>query len=138
MMNASLPIADLPKLLIVYDGACPFCSRYVAMLKIREQFDVELLSARTADPRVGQFISAGYQLDEGMLLQMDNAIYVGADAMHQLALVSTDSGVFNQLQQLVFSNKWLSRLLYPLLRLGRRFVLVLLGIPLIKDSRTGS
>ena len=108
------------------------------MLKLREQFEVELLSARTADLRVNQFIAAGYQLDEGMLLQMNNVIYVGADAMHQLALVSTDAGVFNPLQRLVFSNKWLSRMLYPLLRLGRRVVLRVWGIPLIKDSRTDS
>ncbi|MFM8245625.1 MAG: DCC1-like thiol-disulfide oxidoreductase family protein [Burkholderiaceae bacterium] len=138
MTNASLANADLPSLLIVYDGACLFCSRYVAMLKLREQFEVELLSARTSDPRLSEFISKGYQLDEGMVLQIDTTVYVGADAMHQLALISTHSGVLNRVQRFVFSRKWLSNLLYPWLRRGRRLLLALRGTPLIKNSRAAS
>jgi len=30
---------------IVYDGDCPFCSGYVALLRLREQYDVRLVDA---------------------------------------------------------------------------------------------
>jgi hypothetical protein len=39
------------KLLIVYDGACPFCNAYVSLLRLRESMQVELLSARSNDER---------------------------------------------------------------------------------------
>ncbi len=122
------------KLLIIYDGACPFCSGYVALLRLRESMQVELLSARSADERVDEFLALGYRLDDGMLIQLDDMIHVGADAMHQLAIISNQHGMLNQMQRFVFSRKWLAHLLYPLLRLGRRLVLVIRRVPLIEDA----
>ena len=46
-------------ILIIYDGACPFCSAYVTLLRLRQQFVVELLSARSEDQRVSYFQSRG-------------------------------------------------------------------------------
>ena len=63
------------RLLIVYDGACPFCSAYTGLLQLREQMYVELLSARSDDARIDGFRAAGYRLDEGMLLQMNGEVY---------------------------------------------------------------
>ncbi len=122
------------KLLIIYDGACPFCTAYVALLRLRESMQVELLSARSADERVDEFLALGYRLDDGMLIQLDDIVYVGADAMHQLAIISAQHGMLNQMQRFVFSRKWLAHLLYPLLRLGRRLVLVIRRVPLIEDA----
>lgn len=123
------------RVLIVYDGACPFCTAYTLLVQLREQFQVELLSARSADPRVDAFLRRGYLLDEGMLLQIDHEIYVGADAMHRLATLSNRHGILNQMQRAVFFWPWLARLLYPLLRLVRRLALLVRGVPLIQDAR---
>jgi predicted DCC family thiol-disulfide oxidoreductase YuxK len=122
------------KLLIVYDGACPFCTAYVSLLSLRERMQVELLSARSADERVDEFLALGYRLDDGMLIQLDDMIHVGADAMHQLAIISNHHGLFNRMQRFVFSRKWLAHVLYPLLRLGRRLVLLIRRVPLIEDA----
>jgi len=126
------------KLLIVYDGACPFCTAYVALLRLRESMQVELLSARSADERVDEFLALGYRLDDGMLIQLDDMIHVGADAMHQLAIISNHHGLFNRMQRFVFSRKWLAHMLYPLLRFGRRLVLIMRRTPLIEQARLGS
>ena len=126
------------KLLIIYDGACPFCTGYVALLRLRESMQVELLSARSADDRVDEFLALGYRLDDGMLIQLDDIVYVGADAMHQLAIISNHHGLFNRMQRFVFSRRWLAHMLYPLLRLGRRLVLILRRTPLIEQARLGS
>ncbi len=126
------------KLLIVYDGACPFCTGYVALLRLRESMQVELLSARSADERVDEFLALGYRLDDGMLVQLDEMIHVGADAMHQLAIISNHHGLFNRMQRVLFSRRWVAHMLYPLLRFGRRLVLILRRTPLIEQARLGS
>ena len=122
-------------LLIVYDGACPFCSAYVSLLRLRSTFTVELLSARSDDARVARYRGAGYRLDEGMLVVIDGIVHVGADAMNVLALLSDSGGVLNQLQRAVFSRRWLSTWLYPCLRAGRRLALWIRRVPLIDKIR---
>ena len=123
------------KLLIVYDGACPFCTAYVSLVRLRESMRVELLSARSADERINEFLALSYRLDDGVLVQIDGLIYVGADAMYQLAIISNHHGIFNRMQSFVFSRKWLAHLLYPLLRLGRRLVLLIRRVPLIENAQ---
>ena len=122
------------KLLIVYDGTCPFCTAYVSLLRLRESMQVELLSARSADERIKGFLALGYRLDDGMLVQIDGLVYVGADAMHQLAIISNQHGLLNRMQRFVFSRKWLAHLLYPALRFGRRLVLLIRRVPLIEQT----
>lgn len=125
----------MQKLLILYDGACPFCGAYVSLLRLRSMFTVELLSARSDDARVTYFRNSGYRLDEGMLVVIDGIVHVGADAMNVLALLSESGGTLNRLQRIVFSRRWLSRLLYPGLRFGRRLMLWIRRVPLIDASR---
>lgn len=122
-------------LLIVYDGACPFCSAYVSLLRLRAMFTVELLSARSDDARVLRFRESGYRLDEGMLVVIDGIVHVGPDAMNVLALLSESSGVLNRLQRAVLSRRWLSSLLYPWLRAGRRIALWVRRVPLIEGAK---
>ena len=124
----------MPSLLIIYDGACPFCSSYVSLLRLRSHFAVELLSARSADSRIAHYRDLGYRLDDGMLAVLDGQVSAGADAMYLLASLSEPRGVLNRLQRAVFSIRGLSRCLYPWLRAGRGLVLRLRQVPPI-DAR---
>lgn len=120
-------------MLIIYDGACPFCSAYTALLRLQQSAGaVELLNARCADPRIAHYRLSGYDFDEGMLVVIRDQIYAGADAMHILALHTSGSNFFNRLYALIFSNIRFARLIYPLLKLGRRITLWIRGIPLFK------
>ena len=123
------------KLLILYDGACPFYNAYVSLLRLRESMQVELLSARSTDKRINEFLALGYRLDDGMLVWIDGLVYVGADAMHQLAILSNQYDLLNRMQRFVFSRKWLAHVLYPFLRFGRRLVLLIRRVPLIEHTR---
>jgi predicted DCC family thiol-disulfide oxidoreductase YuxK len=123
------------KLLILYDGACPFCNAYVSLLRLRKSMQVELLSARSTDKRIDEFLALGYRLDDGMLVWIDGLVYVGADAMHQLAILSNQHDLLNRVQRFVFSRKWLAHVLYPFLRFGRRLVLLIRRVPLIEHTR---
>ena len=72
---------DEPAAWIVYDGQCPFCFRYVALLRLRETLGrVELVNAREGGPIVDEIIAAGLDLDEGMVLKMNGRLYHDDDA----------------------------------------------------------
>lgn len=113
---------------IVYDGECPFCTRYVAMLRLKAAVgEVRLVDARSSDPAVGRVLDAGLDLDEGMALIQGDNIYHGDDCIHRLALMSTPSTMFNRVNGAIFRSPTASRLLYPILRSGRNAALFLLG-----------
>lgn len=112
---------------LVYDGECPFCTRYVTMMRLRESAgSVQLLNAREPHPVVEQLVDAGFDLDEGMVLMSGDNVFHGDQAVHALALMSGDHGWFNRLNFYIFRSQMLSRLLYPMLRAGRNVTLRLL------------
>lgn len=120
---------------IVYDGDCPFCSRYVKLLRLRRAVGaVKLLNAREAHPIVTMLKSKGINLDEGMALISGKEISVGDDCIHKLALMSTQSDWFNRVNYWVFRSPTISKLLYPVLRLGRNSTLHLLGIKKLSQT----
>lgn len=113
---------------LIYDGDCPFCSRYVRYVRFREAAgSVQLIDARDGGEIVEDILRAGYDLDEGMVLKAGDRIYHGADCIHALALMSSDSGLFNKLNAWVFRSPARSKILYPILRAGRNAALQLLG-----------
>jgi predicted DCC family thiol-disulfide oxidoreductase YuxK len=113
---------------IVYDGQCPFCSRYVQLVRLRESLGrVQLVDARKGGPEVDEVRQAGLDLDEGMVLKLDGRLYHGADCIHMVALLSTPSSWFNRVNAAMFRSRTASRLLYPVLRTGRNTVLRMLG-----------
>jgi predicted DCC family thiol-disulfide oxidoreductase YuxK len=128
-LNAHGILASLgPEPLVVYDGDCPFCSRYVAWTRLRDSAGpVTLRDARTLDPQTLSALRRDYDLDKGMLFVNGGAVYWGPDAIHAMALLTTGSSLFNRINAAIFRSRALSRLLYPLLRLGRGIALWLLG-----------
>src|SRR3954465_8932263 len=107
--------------LVIYDGECIYCKNYARLMRLRETVGpVALLDARSNDPRVREFWRRGYDLNAGMIFVYRGEIHHGADAVNALALLSTPSSLFNRLNRFFFSSRTVSRLLYPLLRLGRR------------------
>jgi len=119
--------------LIVYDGLCIYCSRYTRLLRLRDSVGtVEFLDARSDDPRVAALQALGYDLDDGMIFAWKGQIHHGSDAVHLLAALSSPINFFNKLNALIFSSPPLARLFYPVLKLGRRTTLRLLGYNLIR------
>jgi predicted DCC family thiol-disulfide oxidoreductase YuxK len=120
---------------IVYDGDCPFCSRYVALVRLREAVgQVVLTNARDGGPLVDELRRRGYDLDEGMVLVHAGEIHHGAECMNRLALMSTPSTAFNRLHAAIFRHPRLAAVLYPVLRAGRNAVLRLRGSRTLRDE----
>lgn len=118
--------------LIIYDGDCVFCQNYVRFFRLRDSVGpVELIDARSGDPRVARYWQDGHDLNEGMLFVLGDRVFHGDEAVHVLATLSSERGWFNRLNAAVFSSRGAARLLYPALKLGRRLTLLLRGRGLI-------
>ncbi|MDA8870109.1 DUF393 domain-containing protein [Rhizobiaceae bacterium] len=112
---------------VVYDGECPFCSRYATMLRLRRSFGpVRLVDARSDDPTALQARRL-FDLDEGMAALIAGHWYHGADCVHVLALASGQTTWANWLIGAIFANSRRASILYPFLRFGRNASLALLG-----------
>lgn len=120
---------------IFYDGECPFCTRYVGLINLREAVGpVDLVDLRENADLRDTLSDEGFDLDQGMVVEIDGKRVGGADATHALATMSTSSGVFNRLNRAVFSMPAVSALVYPVLRSGRWFTLFLMGRRTIHQS----
>ncbi len=113
---------------ILYDGDCPFCQRYVGMLRLRESAGrVELVDMREDRAAREAVVAEGFDPDLGMVAEIDGARYGGDAALSALALLTTPSGWFNRLTLALFRNPGVARVAYPFLRAGRNLTITLLG-----------
>jgi predicted DCC family thiol-disulfide oxidoreductase YuxK len=114
--------------LIIYDGECVFCNNYVRFVRLRETIGkVDLLDARSDDPRVKRYWREGFDLNEGMLFVYEGKTYHGSEAVYILGGLSSGNSVLNRLNRAIFSSRVASQVLYPFLKIGRRLTLVARG-----------
>lgn len=113
---------------IYFDGDCPFCTRYVALLRLSQTVGpVTQINVREDKAALTDLLADGFNLDEGMVIDFGDRRLGGADAVHALALLSTPSTFFNRLNHFLLSNRVLAGMLYPIMRLGRSISLAVLG-----------
>jgi predicted DCC family thiol-disulfide oxidoreductase YuxK len=112
---------------LIYDAECPFCGAFVRRTRLRKNVDLHLIDARSEHPLIQTVIDRGLDLNEGMVLKTGNNYYHGADCIHVLALMSNRSDCFNRINSMIFASPALARILYPVLRAGRKTILTLLG-----------
>lgn len=128
-------MTESPSVILIYDGACPFCSHYARYVKLKETAGaVRLINARSEAPEVAA-AWAKYDLDNGMLAIIGGREYYGQDALHILALLSSQAGFFNTMNFYLFRKPAVARLAYPFLRAGRNLALLLKGEKQMKDTR---
>src|SRR5438270_12416212 len=88
---------DNDEVWVVYDGECPFCSRYVLLYQLRERGQrVHLIDARSSDPIVDEVRARDLDLNEGMVVRWRGQYYYGAEAMHLLATLAGDCSFVNR------------------------------------------
>lgn len=114
---------------LIYDGDCPFCSNFVKLTRLRETVGtIRIVNARDASSQLDEALSAGFVIDEGMLLKIDDQYYHGADCMNRIALLTSRSGFINKTILFIFRSHRLSQILYPILRFFRNTTIKLLGV----------
>ncbi|MDZ7768089.1 MAG: DCC1-like thiol-disulfide oxidoreductase family protein [Woeseiaceae bacterium] len=121
-------MSDVPEVLVIYDKQCPACDYFCTMVRIRQTVgNLVLIDARDGGPIMEEITARGLDIDQGMVVKVGNELYYGAEAIHVLALMSSNRGFFNRLAYWSFRSKVVSRMLYPALRACRNLLLKMLG-----------
>ncbi|TLY91868.1 MAG: DUF393 domain-containing protein [Gammaproteobacteria bacterium] len=116
------------EVLLVYDRECPVCDAYCRAADGRASVPgLRLVNAREDTAVMDEITRQGLDIDQGMVLKVDGALYYGADAIHALAARGGAAGAFNRINRSLFGSRGRARLLYPLLRSGRNLLLKALG-----------
>jgi len=118
---------------LLYDGECPACSSFVAFSRLRQLHpSLRVLDARENPELVEDLRRRGYEINEGMVMQLDGRIFFGAEATRQIARHARGGGTLRTALLKVIGDAPWSRALYPLLNAGRRLLLRTLGRGLIE------
>ena len=113
---------------LVYDRECPVCEFYCQRVNTSSSAGhLVRVDARRASPLLDEITNADLDIDEGMVLKVDGTIYHGSDAIHELALLSSKKGLFNQLTSSLFRHRQIAKFLYPALVVCRNLLLKILG-----------
>ena len=117
---------------IVYDDGCPVCSYYISISHIKEKFGkINFIKARDNQKILHYVNSINIDINEGMIVIFDNKLYYGSDAINILSILGKKTSFINFIIINIFRFRLVSKLLYPLLKIGRRILLFILGKKLI-------
>ena len=118
---------DSKNIRLVYDHECPACEYYCRRIEIVESAgELQLIDAREDSEILREITAKGLDIDEGMVLKVDEEMYYGSEAIHQLATLSTKKGIVNRLGYVLFRRPGLARALYPFLASCRNALLKIL------------
>jgi predicted DCC family thiol-disulfide oxidoreductase YuxK len=121
---------------IIYDGQCPFCTRYVQFIRLRDAIgEVRLIDARTDKTLVQKLEQSGINLNDGMVLIMDGEIFHGADCINKIAKLSKSTSGFGVANAWLFRSQKRAAIIYPVLRWARGVLLFILGRRPIHSNR---
>lgn len=121
-------MSSAPEVVVVYDKQCPACDYYCNLVRIRESVGrLVLIDARDAGPIMIEITTRGLDIDQGMVVKIGSNMYYGSDAVHVLALMGTNKGFFNRMAYWSFRSRTASKILYPVLKNCRNFLLKVLG-----------
>jgi predicted DCC family thiol-disulfide oxidoreductase YuxK len=117
-----------PDIELVYDKECPVCEFYCKRIDVRQSAGQLLrINARDDSEIMDEITALGLDIDEGMVVRVGDKLHYGADAIHELALLSSGKGFVNATSRLMFSSRHMSRALYPLFKFARNMLLKALG-----------
>lgn len=102
---------------LIYDGDCPFCTRFAALVRLREAAGpVRLVNARDGGPEVERLRADGVDFNEGNAFIFGDRVYLGADSMVAIALLTEGGGPIRRLLAWLMRAPGRARVLYPVLR----------------------
>ena len=112
-----------------YDGECPFCKEYSKYIELRKKYDIEILNARDNLEKIIEFRAKGYDIDEGMILEVSpgKKLYHGADAAKVLDRMIEKKGVLDKFISMVVELKFFKSIVYPMVKFVRIVLLKLMG-----------
>ena len=121
-------MSSSPEIELVYDKECPVCDFYCKRIDVQQSAGhLRRINARDDSEIMDEITARGLDIDEGMVVRVGDRLHYGADAIHELALLSSGKGFVNAMSQLMFSSRRMSRALYPIFKFMRNMLLKILG-----------
>lgn len=123
----------------IYDGDCPVCKMAAEATRIKAELGpLNILDARSesSHPLLQEVNKRNLDLDEGMVIYHDGDFHHGNRALQFMATYGAKKGFFNHFNRLLFRSPLLSKLLYPLMRATRNFLLAARGKQKIRNLHT--
>jgi len=130
--SASPAVSAPANAALVYDGECPFCTRFATMVRLRAAVgEVALVDARAGGPVVERLRAKGIDLDRANVFSFGGRDYVGAEALTAIAMLAGLGGGMGKAFAWVMRGPRRARMLYPTLRGLRNLALKIKGAPQI-------
>ena len=120
-----------PKLVLIYDGDCPFCNKFAELIELKSGLpNLTVKNARDNKLEMKELYLKGYDIDQGAILLKNDEILNGASAINWIcSQIKQPSNSLLRVLSITFMNKKRTNLLFPFLLIGRRIILSLKGIP---------
>ena len=117
------------KLTLYYDKQCPFCSKYANLLKLKENFEINLKDARENLDEIS-VLCKNLDINDGFIVIYKNDCFQGAKALEFLNRAVDKTTILGKLHFFFAYENIFSRFLYKSLFILRKIALFILR----KDS----
>ena len=109
-------------IILYYDEVCPFCNNYAQVLKLKEQFKIELKDINISTDEIAS-LSKNINIEDGFIVVYKNTYYQGARALQFLDSVVEKKTFLGKLHFLFKYDNFFSNTLYKILLILRKVVL---------------
>ena len=117
------------KLVLIYDGGCPFCRQFALGTELRGGIpELELRDGRADQDLRSDLKKRGLDLAQGAVLLEGEQAWHGAEAISELCRRMAPSGLLLEVLGALFAAPRRTRLIYPFLLLARRIALQWKGL----------
>lgn len=117
------------KLTLYYDKQCPFCSKYAKLLKLKENFEINLKDARENIDEIS-VLCKNLDINDGFIVIYKNDCFQGAKALEFLNRAVDKTTILGKLHFFFAYENNFSKFLYKTLFILRKIALFILR----KDS----
>lgn len=117
----------LKKIKLYYDKDCPFCNEYSKYVELRKTYDIEIINAREELEKLNYFKSKGFDFNNGMIIEYEENIFQGSDAIKIIDKYIVKKGIIDRLLSLFIHFPGFKSIIYPILKIIRLVILKLLG-----------
>ena len=106
-------------IILYYDEICPFCNNYAQVLKLKEQFKIELKDINISTDEIAS-LSKNINIEDGFIVVYKNTYYQGARALQFLDSVVEKKTFLGKLHFLFKYDNFFSNTLYKILLISRK------------------
>ena len=117
------------KITLYYDNQCPFCSKYAKLLKLKENFEINLKDARENIDEIS-VLCKNLDINDGFIVLYKNDCFQGAKALEFLNRAVDKTTILGKLHFFFAYENIFSKFLYKTLFILRKIALFILR----KDS----